>query len=181
MKIPFNMEYYIDESLREIPKDRSSFSNGVDFLISQSNKVSEIERARLLSQVGVYQRICGELENSLSSLNEANSIINGNDNPRLKAVTKLRIGQTLQFLRRFDESEQLFLMLEAEIQNNDELKDLLDFVYQHHGKLHFEQKKFEESLELFEKALQLRVPKNEQELIDSTLLAIEITKRQMGQ
>ncbi len=178
MKIPYNMEYEVDHSLREVPKDQTSMPNEIQFLINESLDKTGVDKARLLSRIGVYQRICGELERSLTNLIEAKSLMRRYGNLRLNTVTNLRIAQTLQFLQRFDESEQLFSKLGQEIQNDEELKDLLDFVYQHHGKLYFEQKKFNEALQLFHKALQLRKLKNEQELINSTLLAIEVTKRQ---
>ena len=108
MNIPFNMEYEFDEFLRESPIDRYSFAKGIEFFIGEASQASGIGRAKLLSQVGVYHRICGELENSLINLNTAKSLILENDNARLKFVTDLRIAQTLQFLQRFDESEKLY-------------------------------------------------------------------------
>jgi tetratricopeptide (TPR) repeat protein len=96
-------------------------------------------------------------------------------------VTNVRIAQTLQFLKRFEESEKLYLKLEDEIHRNRELKNLLHFVFQHRGKLLFDQNRFSESILQFEKALELRVQLGNQELIESTLFAIELTKRKLSE
>lgn len=181
MNIPFNMEYDIDEALREIPKDRNSFAEGIDFILKESNGKTGVEKARLLSQAGVYQRIHGDLNESLFNLEKARALLSNTNQPRLQAINDIRIAQTLQFLQRFDESEKLYLRLQKEIQGHNELNSLLDFVCQHRGKLLFDQCRFSEAQEQFKRALELRIRKNDQELIDSTLLAVGVTKRKLAE
>lgn len=179
MKIPFDMQYDIGELLRETPKNATEFSKGIQFLKEQSQQSTEIEKARLLSTLGVYQRINGDLDASLKSLTEAKELISTDNLERLQPINDLRIAQTFQFMRRFEESEQQYLKLTNQIKSDKKLKDLLDFVYQHHGKLLFEQGKLPEAIICFEKALSLREYKNEQTLIDSTLYALEVAKTKL--
>jgi len=181
MNIPFNMDYDIDESLREIPKHRNSFAEGINFILKESNGKTGMEKARLLSQARVYQRISGDLNESLFNLEKTRALLSKMDQPRLKAINDIRIAQTLQFLQRFDESEKLYLRLEKEIQGHKELNSLLDFVFQHLGKLLFDQHRFTEAIERFEKALELRQQKSDPELIDSTLYAIEVAKQKLSE
>ena len=56
----------------------------------------------------------------------------------------------------------------------------MDFAYQHAGKNKFDQGKYTEALNLFQKALEIRFIKNDRELIDSTQLALKITRKKLG-
>jgi tetratricopeptide (TPR) repeat protein len=60
----------------------------------------------------------------------------------------------------------------ATCQHEPEVANVLDFPYQHYGKCKFDQQRYADALQLFEQALELRRSKGDQELIDSTQLAI---------
>lgn len=74
-------------------------------------------------------------------------------------------------------SATLVLPLVREFHNQADksLQDIEDFLYQHMGKNKLDQGEYEEALAHFYKALEIRLVKNNSELIESTQLAIDAT------
>lgn len=173
MKIPFNVEYHFNSRLREIPDNVVEFQKGIDFIKSKISQSDGIEKARLLSKLGVYQRIDVKLDESLDSLTRAYEIIQDYPDLRLKCVNGLRIAQTLQFKKNFVEAENQYDRLEKECRADSQLKDLLDFVLQHSGKCQFDQKNYDGAIPCFTEAMELRMKKGDEELIQSTQFALD--------
>ena len=60
-----------------------------------------------------------------------------------------------------------------------EVSGYLDVAYQHMGKLYFDFGDYKQALHYFYKALDLRKLKKDQSLIESTEIAIEVTKKKL--
>lgn len=176
MKPPFNTEYEFNDELKEVPKNKNEFISAIEFLIDKAEVVSTKEKGKLLSKIGVMLRIIGKLEESMEKLIEAENFLNDS---RSLFVNRLRKAQTLQFQRQFQNAELEYNSLIALAKSESEFEDLIDFVYQHLGKCLFDQNNYQEALLNFERAFEIRNEKQNQELIDSTDLAIRVCKTKM--
>lgn len=181
MTIPFNMNYSINNSLREVPENEHDFTQGLSFLENAIRDSKGFERVKLLSKLGGFQRIIGELNQSLKFLTEAKNLLETFPDSRLSVINQLRLAQTYQFKDEHLRASEILDDLEIKAKSNPDTIDLLDFIYQHQGKNQFDQQHYETALSYFQKALDLRKRKGEQELIQSTILALEVTKNRILQ
>ena len=181
MTIPFNMNYSFNHLLREVPLDEADFLKGIRFLETEIPHLQGLEKARTLSKLGGYQRIMGLIEQSLQSLMAAENMLTNHPNVRLSIINQLRISQTKQFKREFEHAKALLEDIETNIKSTTEMTDLLDFIHQHQGKNYFDQQNYSVAKVCFEKALVIREQKGDENLIQSTIHALEVTKNRMSQ
>ncbi|MCM3342127.1 hypothetical protein M3650_26765 [Paenibacillus sp. MER TA 81-3] len=92
-------------------------------------------------------------------------------------INRIRLANTYQWNKEFQKSNEILDVLVREFHNqaDESLQDIEDFLYQHMGKNKFEQGEYEEAPAHFYKALEIRLVKNNSELIESTQLAIDAT------
>lgn len=180
-----NMTYVIDHiSLREIPTNPKSFQAGITAQITAVKHLAEdVEKARQLSQIGVWSRIVGDLDQSTSYLQAAAELLKklGQENSRLAKVNCLRQAQTLQFQGNYKAAEAIYNTLAKQILEDAIEKDqvLLDFIYQHQGKNYFEWGKYQQALEYIQKAITIRAKKGNKELLASSRLAYKTIEAKM--
>lgn len=181
LPLPFDVSYSFDADLRETPHDRAVMAQAVAHLAAQLADLSPVsrERARTLGLVGVYARILGDFATAHAALEEACVVSERLGDRRLHLVNELRVAHVYQWQRRFDISDARFAALER-CAADPELRPHLDFACQHAGKNLFDQGRYEEAERLFVQALELRRARGDQELIDSTLLALETTRRRVA-
>ncbi|MGY0691902.1 tetratricopeptide repeat protein [Virgibacillus sp. FSP13] len=139
----------------------------------KTNDCSEEEKGRWNGMLGFFLRIVGELEESEKSLHTSIEMYNDLDNQHGVFTNKLGLAHTYQWWTKYEMSNQLFNELLEIAETDSDYTYFLDFVYQHCGKNEFDQKSFPEALSFFEKALELRLEKGDQELISQTESAIE--------
>ncbi len=173
--IPFNMTYTIGNDLREKPKDRASFEQGISYLTTHLTKEkTTIGQLKVHSLLGVLYRIVEQLEASMIHLQIAKAglqtIIEGD---KLQIVNSIRIAQTLQYQQKYEQAEQIYNTLEPLILQEKAYKKLLDFVYQHKAKNYFEWGKYEQSLSEIKRAIALRQLKGNEELLASSTFALK--------
>ncbi len=96
--IPFNLEVYFDENLREIPVSKAEMMKGIEFLKKQipifQNDKREV--AKIYGLIGVYLRIVEELEESIKYLKLAIQAYERTNNDNRLFVNKLRLAHTYQ-------------------------------------------------------------------------------------
>ncbi|WP_245849971.1 tetratricopeptide repeat protein [Shouchella clausii] len=176
--IPFNLDFYFDENLREVPLSKAEMMKGIEFLKKQipifQNDKNEI--AKIYGLMGVYLRIVKELEESKKYLRLAIQTYESTSNDNSLFVNKLRLAHTYQWQKDFHTSNQMFKKLMEEAEICDERRGILDFVYQHYAKNLFDQENYDLAISYFHKALNLRIQKGQKDLIESTEYAIHICK-----
>ncbi len=165
----YNLNYYFEETLREIPEDLVAFKKGIVLLEKELNQTTDrLEMAIRLSKLGVLQRIIGALAPALANLTKADDIYASLGNTRRRKINKIRLAQTLQFSGFFEKATNIYQELEKDINDQETDVDLLDFIYQHKGKNFFEQGLLDKALVEIEKALSLRKEKGNASLIASS-------------
>lgn len=176
--LDFEENFYFDENLRECPKDPKKVKN---YIVSVEKKILEDETqedvVRHLGEIGALYRSLGELRFAEKNLEQAIEIIKANQlSPRFYLINAARLAHVWQWQKRFDESTPLFESLVAMCEEDEQLLGLRGTIYQHAGKNLFDQGRYGEALEFFEKAMELRRASDDLGLIESTQFAIDTTR-----
>lgn len=177
--VPFNMNYTILDNLRDEPVDFSQMQQGIQFMIADYEKaIDPTDRAMGLSRVGSFQRMCWQLDKAQASLKEAFEFFRENKNMPALVCTGIRLGHVYHWKEDYGKAEELFTRcLELCRKSNDKnVKFYESFCLQHMGKCRYDQSMFKDALNFFLRALDLRLPEGNIELINSTTHAISITK-----
>lgn len=173
----FDMTYSIGEDLKATPNNYQETIKGIElFKTKILNTEDIIAKAKLKSKLGFYLKIVGNFEESEFNLNEAIAIFTQEKDFLNAFVAKIRLAQNFQFSNRLYDALNFINELETELNNKGELDFYRDFIFQHKGKILFDLENYEEALSYFYRALEIRILKNNEELIKSTKLAVDITK-----
>ncbi len=153
------LEKIFDENLRDVPCDPVGLKEYVDELEQNLKTTSEnIERVRILGQIGVHLRSLGELDLAEEKIQRALEIIKNHElGIKWEIQQKIRLAHVLQWKRLFEQSNMLFDEILSVCRTNTEAGVYLDFALQHAGKNIFDQARYQEALLYFEEALQLRI------------------------
>ncbi|EMI9089989.1 hypothetical protein COD05_22135 [Bacillus cereus] len=167
MNIPFEMGYTFDENLREEPLSLAEMKQGIVLLKKHLQEGSLY--GKNCGLIGVYERIAGNLPESKCYLQEAIAYYTNLNNKEGLFVNKLRLAHTYHWEQNFHTANTLFTELQHMLPNVPTYKD---FFYQHYGKSKLDEGDFHTALTYFQKALQIRLQKGNEELIHSTKLCI---------
>ncbi|HEY7225888.1 MAG TPA: WG repeat-containing protein [Micromonosporaceae bacterium] len=154
--------YEVPDNLYELFKIKESLTERVN--ASNDNAA----RARLLGLRSVVGRYLGELQEAHNDGKMALAHAEATGQLRRTAVAQCRLANVLVRLRQLDEADQLFTLA-----NSPELPDRLR-AHIHHfaGKCAFEQDRYIEACQHFEKALELRRD-GDPELVMATEVALD--------
>ena len=175
-------EVEFDQDLREVAKEPAVVRAHIELLKKSHESATDIQkRVALLGELGVWLRVLGELDEAEAKLWEALKLIGDHAlGVRLRTQQQIRLAHVLQWKKAFAQSDALFADIVARCEQSPELADYLDFALQHAGKNFFDQKRFQEALAFFERALVLRkkraAPRDQ---IASTEFAIARTREVM--
>lgn len=173
-----NLNSYFDDELHSHPENPEDLRKYIETEIVDAEKLEGDEKYKKLSRVAVHLGQLGELKKAHEMFGQASAQFE-KSNAQLAMINLIRWADIFRFEKNF--SEALAVLQKArEILNQNSFPDYEDFYFQHKGKFHFDQGEFNEALGYFEKALALRMKKNNQELIASTELAIQSTKKKMN-
>ncbi|HDR6316757.1 TPA: hypothetical protein QCU53_003549 [Bacillus thuringiensis] len=167
MNIPFEMGYTFDENLREKPLSLAEMKQGIVFLKEHLHKKSLY--GKNCGLIGVYERIAGNLSESKYYVQEAIAYYTNLNNKEGLFVNKLRLAHTYHWEQNFHTANTLFTELQHVLPN---VPTYEDFFYQHYGKSKLDEGDFHTALTYFQRTLQIRLQKGNEELIHSTKLCI---------
>lgn len=174
MKQDFNLEYSFGDDLREIPKNPVQFDLAIEFLLKELNgDRGKLSLAKTHSKLGGLLRIRARVEESLNHHLQAQLLLDGLREPRLYLVNQIRLATAHQFAGSFSLAISILDRCIEEISGENELGDLLDFAHQHLGKVYLESGDHPLAEAHFESALDLRLIKNDQDLIRSSRIALD--------
>lgn len=169
--------YTIDpDTLREIPNNPDEMRELLQHHRQQAedDAIDLIERTQSAGLAGTYARILRELDLAVKLFTGAITLADAADNDRLGYINRIRLAHAYQWQGEFEKSNAIFTKLLA-----NPMQSYEDFVLQHAGKNAFDQQDYELALDYFQKALVLREANGNDELINSTKLAITATKRRL--
>jgi len=163
------------ETLREVVEDREGLEEVRDMLTAKINeRTDNAARARLLSLRAVVSRILGDLHSALADAKIALAHAEATGELRRIAICQARLAHVLQWRGEYAEADRLF----AEA-NSTELPDRLrGTMHQHAGKCAYDQGRYIEACNHFEKALDLR-KQEDPDLMAATELALDAVFRQV--
>ncbi|GAA0937909.1 tetratricopeptide repeat protein [Virgisporangium aurantiacum] len=126
-------------------------------------------RARLLSMRAAVSRSLGDLDPAKADGVRALAYAEAVGDLRLLSTVRTRVAHVLQWRREFEAADRLFALADS-----PELPDRARaFVYQHAGKCVFDQGRYIEAVNHFERALDLRRDDPDPRLLASTELALD--------
>jgi len=175
-------EFYFDENLRGRPKDLEHLEKYIQRMQEEADiLVPPKSRMSLLGEMGVFLRSADRFTEAEEVLKEALEIVQINNlGQGFEVQQKIRLAHVYQEKNEFAQGDSLFLECLTLCEANESLAHYLPFALQHYGKSLFDQARYPEALKFFEKALVLRIKsKASQDQIDSTQLAIQITKKRL--
>ena len=157
------------DTLREAPEDRDGLAEIRDLLTAKLNLYADNPtRARLLSLRAVVSRILGDLQKALADGKLGLAHAEATGELRRIAIAQARLAHVLQWRGEFEEADRLFALA-----NSTELPDRLRAtMHQHAGKSAYDQGRYIEACNHFEKALELRKAEDP-EMIAHTELALD--------
>ena len=181
---PFNMEYTYAEDLREVPIDAVAMKKGLDWLEEKLSEVSDddkVQQTILYSQLSGFARILGDLDLAEQYIVQALEILKEFNRPDQIFAMNLRLAIILQYRGNYSKASEIYTNSIKEIEESKDKKKLkyLDFVFQHYGKLKFDQGFYKEALDFFMRAYEERIIKGDLELISSTEFAIAQTRKKL--
>lgn len=165
------------DTLREVVEDEEGLQGIRDSLTAKVNEHTDnASRARLLSLRAVVSRILGDLHKALADAKLAVAHAEATGELRRIAITQARLAHVLQWRGEFAEADRLF----AEA-NSSELPDRLrGTMHQHAGKSAYDQGRYIEACNHFERALELR-KEEDPDLMAATELALDAVFRRVAE
>lgn len=163
----------------DYPKNPEVIKLKINELLEES-ATSDIKKSiSLLGMVGVYQRSLMMLDEAEKTLKKVLDVISENQlSIAFYAQNKIRIAHVYQWQKKFEMSNLIFEEIIDLCLKNEEASQYLHFAYQHHGKNLFDQERYQEAFELFERALKIRIQSNVPlDQLQSTYDAIEVVKK----
>lgn len=171
-------EFYLDLNLRFRPEDLAHLNQYIQFLHDGLRALDDPkEVVRAMGELGVNLRSADRFDEAEVMLKKALEIVAEKKLGISQEVQqKLRLAHVYQEQERFSESNGLFQEC-LDLCEKEHLDHFYPFALQHHGKNLFDQKRYGEALDFFERALALRIQnKVPQDQIESTRRAVERTK-----
>ena len=129
----------------------------------------------LHGSIGNLYRIKGDVKLAIETLSKAVELSEGT----MKLVNLIRLGEALKYAGQHQQALSNFNVAIDQCAKQEH-SQLLDFAYQHKGKCLLELKEVSEANKCFRKAMDLRVRKGDESLIDSTQRALNFIKRHGG-
>jgi hypothetical protein len=165
------------DTLREVVDDREGLEQIREMLTDKLNSHSDNpSRARLLSLRAVVSRILGDLQKAQADGKLALAHAEQTGELRRIAIAQARLAHVLQWRGEFEEADRLFALA-----NSTELPDRLRAtMHQHAGKSGYDQGRYIEACNHFEKALELRKAEDP-EMIAYTELALDAVFRKVAE
>jgi tetratricopeptide (TPR) repeat protein len=176
-----DLNTHFDEHGYDVPDSpEDTAAAAAELLNRAAQQVSRMEQADALSLAGVYLRRLGRLEVAAECLEVALRLFREEGRTKKALVASIRLGHVYQWQSKFADADRLFGEAIGACERDPELAGHLDFAYQHYGRSLLDQARYEEAEATFQKALQIRLSKGDEELIESTQGALALAQSRLG-
>lgn len=175
-------EYFIDsESLHPFATDPQAMLKVAVELEQAAEKVDDLKtKAELAGKAGWCFAVLTMHERAARLAEIVRSNLTLITDLKSKLTSEIRLSQIYQLNGNLQTALETITAAESACQENSEAASLIDFVLQHMGKVYYDQKDYVKALQCFENALKLRTQKNSNELMESSLQAIEACKKRLN-
>lgn len=176
-----NLKYTFDSNLQENLENPEDVNEHIQRLLSSLPLTSDFtERAKILGNVGAFLRMLKRLDEAQKYLEEAIGLLEPvGENGLLLQIQKIRLAHIFQWQKKFDLSNRFFNDLINDA-NCGKGSEVIDFIWQHAGKNFFDQHRYAESVDAFNKALKIRLDKGSPvDQIESSKIAILEAQRRI--
>lgn len=165
------------ETLREVVDDPEGLKDIREMLSAKMGHYADnASRARLLSLRAIVSRILGDLTKALADGKLALAHAEATGELRRIAIAQARLAHVLQWRGEYEEADRLFALA-----NSTELPDRLRAsMHQHAGRCAYDQGRFIEACNHFERALELR-KEEDPDLMAQTELALDAVFRRVAE
>jgi tetratricopeptide (TPR) repeat protein len=178
----FNTKTHFDSDLNDVADNTHEMSQACleikNYL--KINNIEPLERASLLALLGSFQRILKNLLEAEICHLECLQLLKAHQAAERRILaSNLRLAHVYQWQKRFQESNQLFTQTLSALEASQD-QEMLSFGLQHFGKNLFDQNRYHEALECFERALIIRQNLKDEDLMESTRLSIKETLKKIS-
>jgi len=181
MKRKLNLEIFIDENLQgryKEPDDARVYVLQLE--VKQKENLSSEELARLLGNIGAVYLHLRELHKAEEFINKSiDFCLKLNLNSAIKAQQTIRLANIFQWKKNYHKANELYLKVIKECRSLTDCEKYLDFALQHYGKCLFDQLLYNEAISQFEEAVKIRIDKQNLDLIESSKIAIRVSKKRL--
>jgi tetratricopeptide (TPR) repeat protein len=168
-----------DSTLREGAKDSNELKSAIRLAQEELEKAEEIQHheavIQLLGYLGNACRISNLLGESVKYLERAVLLCRTIGDRKAELVNTIRLAEARKYNGELSIAEEL-LRTALKWTNEEGFSAYKDFVLQHLGKCRLEQGAPDDAIRLLEEALELRIAKEDSELINSTELALQMAR-----
>lgn len=182
MNIPFNLATKFSSDLKERAVDVEQFVIAKQFLqdeLTFKENLDDHGKRDRLSLLGYICRILGQNEEALERATEALNISKKTNMVLLVVIDQMRVASCHQALGDLDTAKALFTETIQICEKFKPLNEIIDFAYHNYARFLYEQGDFNESKVYFEKALNVREEKGNEELLEATKFALNATQNKL--
>lgn len=170
-----------DERLREVATNKDAILAAILAATDRLGRVAARdvpERLWLLGYLGNAERVVGNHDRAVASLEDALALAERIGDQSAAATMRIRLGEAFRCADRLDEAEVILRKALEEARGNA----LEDFALQHLGKCLADAGRLDEASQYLTQALRLRREKADRALTASTELALEhLRRRQLAE
>lgn len=173
---------YDEKTLREVALNPEVLREYLQELEIELAQTTDLKRkVSILGEQGLRFRTLNDLVPAEAKLREALALVETHQLGIQREIQqKLRLAHVLQWKKEFNASDALFAECLQVCLTNPDVKQYLAFSYQHAGKNFFDQDRFQEANDYFEKALELRLREHAPpDQIESSEQALTETRRRL--
>ena len=184
----YDLSHSYDENLNETPEDLEDMSLYADVLIAVARieyEKPEKDRdwqqiAKNLGMAGVLRKMTKHFADAEKLLKASLELIQGKKlSQNLYVQQSVRLHDTQRRMKAYEESLQGLTKIVDLCSKNEAVAQYLDFAIQHLGKTQFTMGKIDEAMKSFQRALELRMKKQDRDLIESSQTAIKACQKKM--
>jgi len=165
-----------------VPDAPDDMARAVDYLQTflLSDDLDDRKRVEALGLLGVFLRMLGDLSSAEEVLVTAVDISSQAGFDAATVANRIRLANVYQWKHQFELADAIFEAVIQQCERDPIVRKYLNFALQHYGKSLFDQRRYREAMDMFERALELRQAGGDAKLIESTTIALLTTRSRLS-
>jgi tetratricopeptide (TPR) repeat protein len=165
-----------------VPNAPDDMVRAVDYVQTYLSRddLEDRQRVEALGLLGVFLRMLGDLSAAAEALVSAVDISSQAGLDAATVANRIRLANVYQWKHQFELADTIYEAVIQQCERGPAVQQYLDFAMQHYGKNLFDQRRYREAMDMFERALELRQAGGDTELIESTTIALLTTRSRLS-